>query len=125
MPPSAAEGNYLADVLSYEAPNLFSRDDVTVITGQNLAVGTVVGRITASGKITILAPGASDGSEVAFGVMAAPVDASAADKKGPMVARHAIVKDTGLVWPGGISGPQKTTAIGQLRGLGILVRPAA
>lgn len=116
------ESNYLGDILKYEAPSLFSRDQVTVISGQNLAIGTVVGIITASGKVTILAPAAADGSQTAAGVIVAAVDASAADAKGVMIARHSIVSDAGLVWPGGISGPQKTTAISQLKSAGILVR---
>lgn len=126
MPPSSTEANYVSDIVKYEEPiNLFSRDEVTVISGQNLVIGTVVGKITASGKLTILAPGAADGSQVAYGVMVAPVDASAADKKGPMLARHAVVSDKGVVWPGGITAPQKATAIDQLRTLGILVRAGA
>ena len=53
------------------------------------------------------------------------VDASAADKPGVIVARHAICSDKGLIWPGSITGPQKTAAINQLKALGILVREGA
>jgi len=122
---SSAEANYLGDSLKYEAPNLYSRDTETVISGQNLAVGTVVGKITASSKITILAPAAVDGSQTAVGVMVAAVDASGGDKLGPMIARHAIVSDKGIVWPGGITSPQKVTATGQLKTAGILIREGA
>ena len=38
------EPNYLGDVLKWEQENLYSRDEVTVLSGQNLAVGTVVGK---------------------------------------------------------------------------------
>lgn len=38
------EPNYLGDVLKWEAENRYSRDAVTVLSGQNLAVGTVVGK---------------------------------------------------------------------------------
>ena len=111
---------YNTDIFLYEEADFkFSRDQVTVISGQNLAAGTVVGKITASGKYTILAPAASDGSQVAAGVMEFDCNASAADTQGVVVSRMAIVKSTGLVWPGGISGPQKTTALGQLLALGI------
>ena len=41
--PVQTESNYLGDVLKYEAPNLFSRDEVTLTAG-NLALGAVVGR---------------------------------------------------------------------------------
>ncbi len=123
--PVMNEGNYLGDWLKFEAGNLYSRDEVTVIAGQNLATGTVVGIITASGKITKLAPAAVDGSENAAGVLAFPVDASAADLPGVVIARHAIVSDKKIVWPAGITAPQKATAISQLKALGILVREGA
>ena len=119
---NVVEGPYEADIVVFEEDDRFSRDRVTVITPQNLAIGTVVGIITASGKVTILAPAAVDGSQTAAGVMIAAVDASAADKDGPMLARECTVKDKNLVWPGGISAGQKTTAIGQLKALGIVVR---
>ena len=123
--PVQTEQNYLGDWLKFEEDNLYSREEVTVITGQNLGTGTVIGKITASGKITQLAPGAADGSENAAGVLLLPVDAAAADQPGVVIARHAICSDKGLVWPGGITGPQQDAAIDQLKALGILVREGA
>jgi len=119
------ESNYLGDWLKFEEDNLYSRDQVTVASGQNLKTGTVVGIITASGKVTQLAPSASDGSQNAAGVLVGDVDASAADTPGVIIARHAICSDKGLVWPSGITGAQKNTALGQLKALGILVREGA
>jgi hypothetical protein len=119
------EPNYLGDWLKFEEDNLYSRDQVTVASGQNLKTGTVVGIITASGKVTQLAPSANDGSENAAGVLVGDVDASAADTPGVIIARLAVCSDKGLVWPSGITGPQKNTALGQLKSLGILVREGA
>ena len=119
------EPNYLGDWLKFEEDNLYSRDQVTVASGQNLKTGTVVGIITASGKVTQLAPSANDGSENAAGVLLGDVDASAGDTPGVIIARHAICSDKGLVWPSGITGPQKNTALGQVKALGILVREGA
>ena len=123
--PVQAEQNYLGDWLKFEEDNLFSRDEVTVVSGQNLGTGTVIGIITASGKVTQLAPGAADGSQNAAGVLLLPVDATTGDQAGVIIARHALCSDKGLVWPGGITGPQKTAAINQLKSLGILVREGA
>ena len=123
--PVLNELNYLGDWLKFEGDNLYSRDEVTVISGQNLATGTVVGIITASGKVTQVAPAAVDGSQNAAGLLLLDVDASAADKSGAIIARHAICSDKKIVWPGGITGPQKTAAIAQLKALGILVREGA
>lgn len=123
--PVQTEKNYLGDWLKFEEDNLYSRDEVTVASGQNLATGTVIGIITASGKVTQLAPAASDGSQNAAGVLLHPVDASAGDRPGVIIARHAICSDKGLVWPASITGAQKTAAINQLKTLGILVREGA
>ena len=123
--PVQAEPNYLGDWLKFEEDNNYSRDKVTVASGQNLATGTVVGVITASGKVTQLAPGASDGSQNAAGVLLNAVDASTGDKPGVIIARHAVCSDKGLVWPASITGPQKATAISQLKALGVLVREGA
>ncbi len=123
--PVQNESNYLGDWLKFEEDNLYSRDEVVVASGQNLAAGTVVGVITASGKVTQLAPGANDGAENAAGVLVGTVDATAGDQPGVIVARHAICTDKGLTWPGSITAPQKTAAISQLKTLGILVREGA
>jgi hypothetical protein len=77
-----------------------------------------------SGKITALAPTATDGSQVAFGVLLTDVNATAADQACPVLRREAVVKDSGLVWPGGITNPQRATAIAQLELVGIVIRPA-
>ncbi len=121
--PVFTEGLNLGDLLKYEAPNLYSRDQVTVATGQVLALGAVVGVITASSKVKVVDPSATDGSEVAAGVLIQAVDANLADRDdGLIVARHAIVADHALVWPTGITVAEKKSAIAQLKALGILVR---
>lgn len=123
--PVLTEQNRLGDWLKWEEDNLYSREQVIIASGQNLTTGTVVGRITANGKITQLAPAANDGSENAVGVLLSDVDASGGDKPGVIIAREAIVSAAGLVWPAGITGPQKAEAIAELKALGILVRDAA
>ncbi len=52
----------------------------TLITGQNLTAGTVLGRITASGKLTKADQDATNGSELPVGILVHDVDASSADK---------------------------------------------
>ncbi len=116
----------LGDVLKYEAPNLYSREAAVVATGQNLAIGTVVARKTADGKLYALAPAASDGTEVAAGVLATDTDATLAERSDAvLVARHAIVARNGLIWPAGITAPQKASAEAQLAARGVLVRESA
>ena len=113
----------LGDLLKYEEENLYSRDQVTVVSGQNLKLGTVIGRVSATQKVKALDPSATDGSEVAAGVMLQSIDASAAEKtNGLIVSRQAIVADHALVWPVAITTEEKTAAIAQLEAIGVLVR---
>lgn len=116
----------LGDLLKYEAPNLYSRDRVTVASGQNLQLGTVVGIVTATGKFKRIDPSAEDGTQVAAGVLLQACDATLADRDdGLIVARHAIVADHALAWPDAITNAEKLAAIAQLKALGVLVRQGA
>lgn len=117
------QANTLGDLLKYEAPNLYSRDRVTVAAGQALELGAVVGTVTATAKLKRFDPSATDGSQVPAGVMLADCDASLIDRDdGLIVARHAIVADYALVWPNGITQAEKAAAVATLTSLGVLVR---
>ncbi len=121
--PAITEGLNLGDLLKYEAPNLFSRDQVTVASGQTLPLGAVVGIVTASGKVKQIDPSATDGSQYAAGVLMQPCDAALIDREdGLMVARHAIVADHALTWPAAITVVEKQAAVLQLKSLGVLIR---
>ncbi|QKS31402.1 MAG: head decoration protein [Candidatus Accumulibacter similis] len=123
--PALTEANNLGDLLKYEAPNLYSRDRVTVSAGQNLALGAVVGSVTATGQVKALDPSASDGTEIPSGVLLGAIDARLADRPdGLIVGRHAVVADTALVWPAGITPAEKNAALATLKSLGILARPS-
>ena len=67
-------------------------------------------------------PAAVDGSQVPAGILFAAVDASAGAKKGVAHVRDVEVIGSLLVWPVGISGPNKTAALAALAGLGIIAR---
>lgn len=123
MPAVFTESMNLGDLLKYEAPNLYSRDRVTVAAGQNLPLGTVVGMVTATDKVKQIDPSATDGSQVAAGVLMQACDAALAERtNGLMLARHAIVSDHALQWPTGITTAEQQAAIAQLKALGVLVR---
>lgn len=124
--PAITQAKNLGDLLKYEAPNLYSREAVTVAAGQNLVLGTVLGRATADGKLHALNPTASDGTEVAAAVLTVDTDATPIDRDDAVVvARHAIVARGALIWPTGITVAQKAAAEAQLVALGILVRESA
>lgn len=98
-----------------------SKENVTLVTGQNLAANTVLGKITASGKYKVYDQEAGDGSEVAAGILLWPADASDADLVVAIVARDAEVIADELVWPDG-SPVDVTAGIADLKAIGILVR---
>lgn len=212
------EPNRLSDWLKGEADNLFSREECTVLSGQNLKSGTVIGKVaigavtgaaqagnTGNGTIGTLSAGTgaqigvytavciepaanagtfevqdpagvvvgvatvavafagevnftiadgatdfvagdrfnitvaagtgkvkaspetgSDGSEVAAGILLYDVDASAADVKGVIVVRDAIVSQLGLTFDSSIdNGTKQAAKMAQLAALRILQRDAA
>ena len=124
--PTITQPKNLGDLLKYEAPNLYSREQDTVAAAQNLALGTVVSRETATAKLKALDPAASDGTESAVGVLGNEVDATLIDREdATLIARHAIVARGALIWPAGITASQRQTAEAQLAAHGVLVRDSA
>lgn len=121
--PVLHEPVHLSDLLKYEAPNLYSRDEVVVASGQTLALGAVVGRVTATHEIVALDPTANDGRETVAGVLIeAVVSAATERKRSVIVARHALVFGGSLVLPTTLTSEQTTAALAQLTALGIVVR---
>lgn len=118
----------LSDFLKYElGPEVqFCREVVTVVSGQNLLAGTVVGKITASGKYTAYDNDAVDGSQTAAGVLLFAVDASGGDKKGVILARGpAVVSLDDIAWGAGVTTQgEKDAAVADLLALNILARNA-
>lgn len=118
----------LTGVLKLEEDPSFCREEVTVLAGsgadRTLNVGTVLGRITTSGKVVELALSGSDGSQTAYGVLLTNTTApSGVDAVGVALVRGpAIVSDAGLIYPAGATSNQKTTINTALTGLGIVVR---
>ena len=121
--PVLHEPLHLSDLLKYEAPNLYSRDEVVVASGQSLSLGAVVGRVTATHEIVALDPTANDGRETVAGVLIeAVVTAATERKRSVIVSRHALVFGGALVLPTTLTSEQTTAALAQLTALGIVVR---
>jgi hypothetical protein len=55
------------------------RDEITLVSGQNIVVGTVLGLITASGKVEINSNTASGGANIPYAVALAAADATLGD----------------------------------------------
>lgn len=117
----------LGDLLKYEEDCLsYSREQVTVASGQNLELGAVVGRVTATGKLKRFDPVATDGTEDVAGILLGAIDATLIQRDDALLlARHAIVASHAVVWPAGITAEQKAAAIAALEARGILIRQSA
>ena len=117
------KANTLSAFLKMEEEQGYSRKDITVVSGQNLAIGTVLGKITASGKYAAYDNDAVDGTAVAAGILTAAVNASAADAAGVAIVRHAIAAKEQLIWGAAVTTQgEKDAAYVDLEAAGILCR---
>lgn len=118
---------YVSDWLKYEAGSYYSRGTGTVASGAGVLVsGTVLARVTATGKFVPAAASGADGSQTATAILVAPVDATSADAACVVVENHALVSHAGLTWGSTINDATKrAAAIAQLRTVGIKVREGA
>lgn len=115
------EGPHALEFLYSEASGSRSRDNITVVAGQNLNAGAVVGVITASGKYAVYDDAAGDGTETAAGILAYDTDASAADVQAVVISRDAEVNADELGW-NGQAQPAIDAGVADLAALGIVAR---
>jgi len=117
----------MGDVLKYEVNPNYTRETITLLTGMPYPVGSVLGRITLSGKYKLATSGGSDGAQTATAVLLYAVDATLADAIGIVVARGpAIVSRAALAYDATVDDAAKiTTKIGQLAAAGIIARDTA
>ena len=114
-------GHYLVS----EAANIYrSREQGVVASGAGrLAAGTVLGKITASGKFKAYTPGASDGTQNAAAILWEGCDATSADARRTMTVRDSEVQADVLKWGAAVTtDTHKTTALTALAALGIIAR---
>ena len=95
--PVVNEGRYAADWLKREADSHFSREEVVIASGAGIVPsGTVLGKVTASGKYKPMTIAASDGSQNVAAILMWGVDATSVDATGVAIVRDAIVVRQGL-----------------------------
>jgi hypothetical protein len=103
---------------------------VTLKSGTDYALGSVLGKITTSGKYR-LSPAAAvigdEGAETAIAVLIEAIDATAADKTGVVVARGpAIVSKVALGFDASVNDANKKAAKhAQLAAAGLVPRNTA
>lgn len=111
------EGKHTGEFLGELAMGLgYHIDNITVLSGQNLVAGAVLGKVTASGKyVAYDNAGTDDGRRTAAGILYASADASAGDKAGAALLRGpAMVNKNDLTWAAGVDASEQAAAIAQL-----------
>ncbi len=120
------ETRHAGGFITWEALRDYCREVVTIATGGAnpvLEPGTVLGKITASGKYAAHDPAALDGTETAVAVLWGKADATAADVDAVVLLRGpAIVNGNDLVFTGTLTAPEITAAHTALAAVGILTR---
>jgi len=121
------KGQSNASFIVSESNGFRSRDDVTVTVpaSTTYAAGTILGKITASGKYVRHAAGATDGSEDEAGILyetLANTTGSGVDNASVSFARDAEVNGSELTYEVGADGAQITASNLALKALGIIVR---
>lgn len=124
--PVLTMGATLGDLLKYEQETIFTRETVTLASGTNYAMGSVLGRITANGKYTLSPDTGADGSQVARAVLLFAVDATGADAQGVILRRGGTVSADALVYHSSVNDAAKRAAKQlQLADVSIPVRATA
>jgi hypothetical protein len=102
--PELSQPNYIGDWLKFEERNLYCRQAVTILSGQKLVSGAVLGQQASGGKyVAFDGAGTDDGRRTAAGILVYDVDASAtganADTPGVIIARGpATINPLQLTW---------------------------
>lgn len=91
------EKNHAAEFLHSEGEGHISREAVIVGAGAALDAGQVLGIVTATGKYAPYNNAASDGTEVAAGILYSGLPASAGDRKAVAIVRLAEVLEARLI----------------------------
>ena len=120
------EGRHTGGFIIWEAFRDYTREVITIATGGANPVfepGTVLGKITASGKYAAHDPAALDGTETAVAVLWGKADATVADVDAVVLIRGpAIVNANDLVFTGTPTALEITAAHTDLAAVGILTR---
>lgn len=118
------ETGHAAGFLMSEANGNRSRENVTLVSGQNLKAGDVLGKITSGGKYSAYSETNSPaGVGTAKAVLLADCDASAGDTECVVIARDAEVNGNELLYSDtGSPAPVEADAIVDLAAVGIIVR---
>ena len=125
--PTLTQGPSQGDVVKIQFDPNYTNEAITLLLGTNYKAGSVLGKITASGKYKLAVVGAVDGSAVAVAVLLNPSDATLADATGIILARGpAVVSKAALVFDASVNTvPLTATKWAELTTVGIVPRTSA
>jgi hypothetical protein len=135
MPVISTDTNRYSDVVAFEfePASGYCRESVVINdVAATLKIGTVLGKVTATGKYKVALSAASDGSQTPVAVLIADsnglsrdlVVPAATDTKALVIARGPVkLKDSGLTLGTGITASAAKTALAALNAP-VLVDPA-
>jgi len=107
-----------------EAQGSRSREQIIIASGAGvLQPGTVLGKVTATGKYVASPDAGADGSQTGIAVLAYRTDATAADADAVAYVRDCEVKTAALAYEATVNDTTKeATKHAQLEAVGIIVR---
>lgn len=112
-------GGYIISEDDGATGGAYSRDVGVLASGTVGASGLVVASTATLNKFTVLTTLLVDS---AAAILFSPTDAALADKKAVFSTRRTEVNDAELIWPAGLSAPDKSKAVAALKLKGIIVR---
>lgn len=118
------EGRHPVEGLMIEGPGSISREDAVVASGAGIiAPGSVLGRITASGKYVLSPETGTDGSQVAVAIALYGCDATSADQEISIIRRIAEWRKDTLTFHASVNDATKVAAkVAQLAAQNIIAR---
>jgi len=108
--------------IASEANGERSREVVTILSGETIVAGHVLGKVTASGKYVEYDDGLVTGPEVAAAISVADVDAALADTLAVVIMRDAEVVLAELTWEATQTAGEIVNGTADLAALGIIAR---
>ncbi|MFV0385668.1 head decoration protein [Paracoccus sp. (in: a-proteobacteria)] len=96
---------------------------VVIASGSGrVKAGTVLGKVTATGKYAPLNTAATDGSQTAAAILFEMCDATEAEMRRTVTIRDTEVAGGKLIWPENMTDEQKRSALADMAVIGIIVR---
>lgn len=105
-------------------PNISCEEVIIVANAGAMVAGTVLGKITASGKYGKYDPALANGQELPANAIILQADTPnlAVDQKASVDVRNGAVNGNALTWPATTSAPQKSAVYAGMAARGLMVR---